>query len=212
MNKPAVSHPLFARFFYLIGPIANKAGGDAHRKELLSGLSGRVIELGAGTGLNFPFYPPTVTEVLAIEPEPFMRKKAIDSARVASVDVKVVDGVDSNLPAENCEYDAAVVSLVLCSVSDPGIALKEIRRVLRVGGELRFYEHIVAEEPRLARLQRRVDILWPYLGGGCHTSRDTVSAIETAGFIISSARRFKFQPSALAIPVSPHVIGTAIKG
>jgi len=207
----SVSHPLFARFFTRCAPAAERLGGSAHREELLEGLEGRVIEVGAGSGLNFAHYPSTVTEVVAVEPEPYLRARATDAARQAPVPLRVVEGTAESLPVEADAFDAAVASLVLCSVANQATALAELSRVLRPGGELRFYEHILAEKPSLARLQRRVDLFWPYFGAGCHTSRDTLRAIEQAGFSVSSCRRFTFRPCLLFAPVSPHMIGRATR-
>lgn len=204
-----VSHPIFARFYGLISARAEQAGAAQHRNEALDGLGGRVIELGAGNGLNFAHYPPEVTEVVAIEPDPYLRRKAIEAAARASVPVRLVEGTADELPAVSESFDAAVASLVLCSVPNPSTALAELYRVIRSGGELRFYEHVRAETPERARLQDRADLVWPYLGGGCHTGRDTVAAIEAAGFVIESLRRFLFEPSFMAKPVAPHVTGRA---
>ena len=204
-----IHHPVFARLYSLLAPGAEKLGPAEHRQEALAGLNGRVIEVGAGNGLNFAHYPPEVTEVLAVEPEPYLRHRAVQAAAAAPVPVIVVDGTADALPAESESFDAAVASLVLCSVPDPSAALAEMRRVLRPGGQLRFYEHIRSDDPRRGRLQDRVDRFWPLFIGGCHTGRDTVAAIENAGFVISAQRRFLFQPCALSAPVAPHVIGTA---
>ena len=186
------------------------AGGAAHRDELLDGLSGRVIEIGAGNGLNFRYYPSSVTEVVAFEPEPFLRARAQEAAAVASVKITVADGMADALPAEAATFDAAVASLVLCSVPDQARALAELFRVVHPGGELRFYEHVVANAPRLARIQRVLDkTVWPFLAGGCHVSRDTVSAIEQAGFAVDRCRRFAFRPCACGAASAPHVLGVA---
>ncbi len=206
-----VSHPLFARFFARFAPMAEESGIAGHRDELLAGLSGRVVELGAGTGLNFARYPSSVTDVVAVEPEPYLRARAVAAARHSPVPVRVVEAVAEALPFEDGEFDMAVASLVLCSVPDQAAALEELRRVLRPDGKLHFYEHVLAEDPRLARLQRGVDLFWPHLGGGCHTSRSTVAAIEQAGFRDVSCRRFRFRPCVLAAPVSPMVIGQATR-
>lgn len=211
MAGNTVSHPFFARLFTRFAPAADRLGAAAHRDELLAGLAGKVIEVGAGSGLNFAHYPNSVTEVVAVEPEPYLRARATEAARLAPVPVRVVEGSAAALPAEDGAFDAAVASLVLCSVPDQEAALAELLRVLRPGGELCFYEHVLAEEPRLARLQRSVDLVWPRLGGGCHASRDTVGAIEQARFSVVSCRRFQFRPCALAAPVSPHVIGRATR-
>lgn len=206
-SESPVSHPLFARFFASFAPAAEKSGVAGHRAELLADLSGRVVEVGAGTGLNFARYPSSVTEVVAVEPEPYLRARAVAAARRASVPVQVVEAVAQALPFGDGEFDMAVASLVLCSVPDQAAALGELRRVLRPGGELHFYEHVLAEDPALARLQRAVDLFWPRLGGGCHTSRNTVAAIEQAGFRDVLCRQFRFRPCLLAAPVSPVVIG-----
>ncbi|MHB8262560.1 MAG: class I SAM-dependent methyltransferase [Acidimicrobiales bacterium] len=211
MPGTSVSHPLFARFFARFAPAAECLGSAAHRDELLEGLGGKVIEVGAGSGLNFAHYPKSVTEVVAVEPEPYLRARATEAARQVSVPVRVVEGTADMLPVEDGYFDVAVASLVLCSVPDQAAALAECSRVLRSGGELRFYEHVLAEEPSLARFQRRVDLVWPRFGGGCHASRDTLRAIERAGFQVSSYRRFSFRPCMLAAPVSPHVIGRATR-
>ncbi|MEA2467958.1 MAG: hypothetical protein QOJ57_2084, partial [Thermoleophilaceae bacterium] len=144
----AVHHPLFARLYALISPKAEKAGVGDHRREMLDGLAGRVIELGAGNGLNFAQYPESVTEVVAVEPEPYLRSRADEAAAAAAVPVTVVEGTADRLPAADASFDAAVASLVLCSVPDQARALAELRRVLRPGGELRFYEHVIADTPR----------------------------------------------------------------
>jgi ubiquinone/menaquinone biosynthesis C-methylase UbiE len=182
---------------------------DEHRRHLLEGLSGRVIEVGAGNGLNFSLYPETVEQVQAVEPEPLLREAAIEEARRAPVPVEVVDGVASELPAADESQDAAVASLVLCSVPDQARALAEMRRVLKPGGELRFYEHVVARGALMARLQGIGDAtFWPRVAGGCHMARDTLPAIEAAGFEVERSERFTFTPGA-PVPPIPHILGAA---
>jgi ubiquinone/menaquinone biosynthesis C-methylase UbiE len=204
-----VHHPLFARIFDRIAAKTGQDGASEHRDRLLAGLTGRVIEVGAGNGLNFSHYPATVTEVLAVEPEDYLRDRAERAARQASVRIRVVDGLADRLPAQDARFDAAVASLVLCSVPDQAAALGEIRRVLRPGGELRFYEHVLSEEGGLARLQNAVAWFWPLVGGGCHPNRRTVETIGGAGFEISRCERLSFRPSPIMLPVTPHVIGAA---
>lgn len=204
-----VHHPVFARFYLRMTTSRRAKGEDVHRRRLLAGLSGRVIEVGAGNGLNFPFYPEAVDEVIAVEPEPTLRKSALEAASEAPVRVEVIDGVAGALPAGDASFDAAVASLVLCSVPDQARALAELRRVIGSGGELRFYEHVVSKRPLQARLQRLADAtFWPLVGGGCHMSRDTARAIEEAGFAIESHERFPFSPGA-PVPPLAHVLGIA---
>ncbi len=133
--RDAVHHPLFARCYARISVGAETRMGMARvRERLLTGLSGRVIEVGAGNGLNFSHYPGTVSEVVAIEPERVLRTLAVDAAQHARVPVDVAPGAAEALPVKSEAFDAAVVSLVLCSVRDVPRALAELRRVLRPGG------------------------------------------------------------------------------
>ena len=207
--QETVHHPIFARLWDRLSRRAEDGEQGQHRDELLDGLAGRVIEVGAGNGVNFGHYPKTVTEVLAIEPERHLRERAAEAATRAPIPVRVVAGVAGRLPAEEGEFDAAVVCLVLCSVPDQAQALAEVRRVLRPAGELRFYEHVVAHTPTAAQAMRLSDqLFWTRVAGGCHMSRDTMSAIEAAGFAIESCRRFPYSPVPLQ-PGLPHVLGSA---
>jgi len=206
---PAHRHPIFARVYPYISRGAEKGGAAEHRRALLAGLQGRVMEVGAGHGLNFAYYPASVTEVVAVEPEPHLRALARAAAQRTAVNVEVTSGIAEELPALDGEFDAAVVSLVLCSVSDQSLALREIARALRPGGELRFYEHVVSNRPATARLQRALDAtIYPPLAGGCHCARDTRTAILDAGFMIHSEERIAFKPSAIT-PSIPHILGAA---
>jgi ubiquinone/menaquinone biosynthesis C-methylase UbiE len=121
----------------------------------------------------------------------------------------VVDGTADVLPTPDASMDAAVAFLVLCSAPDQARALAELYRVLRPGGELRFFEHVQADTAGLARVQRLADLVGPTLVGGCHTSRDTLAAITTAGFHITSVQRFRFPDGRLPQPAAPHVLGVA---
>ena len=202
-----MGHPVFARVFARLIDCAEPTLTE-YRRDLVAGLEGRVAEIGAGTGASFSHYPPGVHELVAVEPEPYLRGRAVDTARAATVPVRVVDGTAEALPLETEGFDAVVASLVLCSVPDLAAALAEIRRVLRQGGELRFWEHVAARPGSgLRRLQRAADAVWPRLGGGCHTARDTVSAIEAAGFTVERLREFDLHRG----PTRPHVLGIARK-
>jgi ubiquinone/menaquinone biosynthesis C-methylase UbiE len=203
------SHPIFARMYARIRPQLDANGMTEHRKRLLDGLAGRVVEIGAGDGGNFGHYPAEVTGVVAVEPEPYLRAKAESAAFAATVPVEVVNGTADRLPLNDGSVDAVVTSLVLCSVPDQAVALAEAFRVLRPGGELRFYEHVAAEPgSRLDRVQRMADAtVWSWFSGGCHVHRDTATAITTAGFTITDLDRFAFGPN----PASPHILGRAVR-
>jgi ubiquinone/menaquinone biosynthesis C-methylase UbiE len=205
-----VEHPWFARMLARAAAVEERKGGAEHRRRLLAGLRGRVIEVGPGSGLSFAYYPPEVDELVAVEPEPTLRALATDAARSAPVPVRVVDGTADHLPAGDVSFDAAVVAGVLCSVPDQSDALAELRRVLRPGGELRFFEHVAARGRRLAALQRALDVtLWPRLNGSCRLTRDTEAAIRAAGFAVERLERFSFRPTVVAVPVAPRVLGVA---
>jgi len=168
-----------------------------HRMALLAGLSGRVVEVGAGNGMNFPHYPPTVVEVVAVEPEAYLRTLAQRAAADAPVPVSVRAGTAEQLPVQPGEFDAAIASLVLCSVGDPPQALAELHRALKPGGQLRFLEHVRDEQHRKARIQTAFDRagVWPLIAGGCHCSRDTVATIREAGFEVQELQEIVVPPS-----------------
>jgi ubiquinone/menaquinone biosynthesis C-methylase UbiE len=187
---------------------AEQRGTAAHRDRVLAGLSGRVIEVGAGNGLNFGHYPHSVTEVLVVEPEDRLRALAEKAAAQARVSVAVVAGHAGALPAEDGEFDAAVASLVLCSVGDVAAALAEIRRVLRPGGQLRFLEHVRSSVSWLGRAQDVLTPLWSRVGGGCHLNRDTAEAIRAAGFTIEQLDRIYYAPLRF-MPAHAHISGRA---
>jgi ubiquinone/menaquinone biosynthesis C-methylase UbiE len=206
---PTVRHPGFARVYAVLSRAMERSGMAEHRRELLAGLRGDVVEVGAGNGLSFRHYPSTVRRVIAVEPEPHLRRLALRAAADAPVRVEVVDGVASTLPVEDGVANAVVCSLVLCSVPEQAAALAEVRRVLASTGELRFLEHVRAASGVGAGVQQALDAtVWPRLAGGCRSARDTVGAVREAGFSITALRRFRY-PGGLPAPTAPHVLGTA---
>jgi SAM-dependent methyltransferase len=206
-----VRHPIISRLYVGQAKKADELGLAERRRQLLSSLSGRVIEIGAGAGMNFAYYPGSVHAVVAFEPEPYLRKIAESAAEQAPVPMQVLHAPAEQLPVEDESFDAAVVSLVLCSVADPPQAIRELYRVLRPGGQLRFNEHVRSTSPRVARAQMTADRLgWPRVSGGCHLGRDTDALMRSAGFEIESLDRYSFRIPPLD-PPKPHIIGTACK-
>jgi len=181
----------------------------AWRADLLRGLSGRGVEIGAGTGASLPHYPPTVTHLTVLEPDPYMRERLIARASTAMVPTEVGEAPAEALPFADGSLDFVVSMLVLCSVRDPARALAEVFRVLKPGGAMAFVEHVAAPAGS-GRLwwQRTVEPVWSLFAGNCHLTRDTAAAIHRAGFVGEPVRE-----SIHKVPpvVRPSVRGVALK-
>lgn len=206
-----MDNPFFARLWTLLSRHETDAIKQL-RRENLAGLSGRVLEVGAGTGTNFAYYPDTVTEVVAMEPERRLFESAQGAAAVAPVSVTVsADTVEKYLATGVEPFDAVVCSLVLCSVEDPDDVLQQLYSLLRAGGELRYLEHVASGGPR-ARLQRFADAtVWPRWMGNCHSHRHTEETIAIAGFRVDGGRRVLTMPTWVPLPVVDFTIGRAVK-
>lgn len=153
------------------------------RRELLCGLDGRVLEVGAGTGANVDLYPPAVTELVLAEPDRHMRRRLAARAARLHRPSGVIAAAAEHLPYPDGHFDAVVSTLVLCSVEDPATAVSELRRVLRPGGRLVVIEHVRAQPgSRRARWQRWLEPAWKHVAGNCHLTRDTAATLAAAGF------------------------------
>ncbi|WP_144672159.1 class I SAM-dependent methyltransferase [Arthrobacter sp. U41] len=207
-NTPRESS--FGRSFARVGPRMDARGAADHRRRLVAAARGVVVEIGAGYGATFPFYPAAVTGVLALEPDPTLRGLARAAASKAPVPVTVEDGMAESLPAADATVDVVVSSLVLCSVADQPAALTEVVRVLRPGGLLLFYEHVRSAHRVLGAAEDLLTPLWSRVAGGCHPNRDTAAAIAGAGLAVQDLDRFGFS----VLPGNPrvaHVLGAARK-
>ena len=205
-----LDHPFFARLWMLLSahetPLLQRL-----RAENLAGLSGRVLEVGAGTGANFAHYPSAVRQVIALEPEIQLAPRAREAAATAPVPVTVIESTIETLP-DTEPFDAVVCSLVLCSVGDLSAVLRQLYSMLKTEGQLRFFEHVASPGWR-GGLQRLADAtVWPRLAGNCHTHRDTEGAIRAAGFTVVAARHQRAFPAWVPIPVSEVAVGRALKG
>jgi SAM-dependent methyltransferase len=203
-------HPRFARMYQRLSAESERRGTAERRDRALAGLRGRVIEIGAGNGMNFAHYPAEVAEVVAVEPEDQLRGLAEQAAKTAPVPVTVVAAHADDLPFEDGVFDAGVVSLVLCSVPDPGRTLAELGRALKPGGELRFFEHVRSANPVIGAFQGLISPVWAAGGGGCHLDRDAAAAIRGAGYEIETIDRFSYRPLKY-VPAHAHILGRARK-
>ncbi|MCB0932696.1 MAG: class I SAM-dependent methyltransferase [Mycobacterium sp.] len=209
MVAKTLNHPFFARLWTLMSAHETPLMGRL-RTENLAGLSGRVLEVGAGTGTNFAHYPYTVAEVVALEPEILLAPKAREAAAAARVPVTVIESTIEALPPTE-PFDAVVCSLVLCSVEDPGSVLSQLHSLLKPGGELRYFEHVASPGWR-SKLQQLADAtVWPHIAGNCHTHRQTERAIVAAGFTVQAARHQMTLPAWVPMPVAEVALGRAIK-
>jgi ubiquinone/menaquinone biosynthesis C-methylase UbiE len=190
---------------FMAGP--EKAGLCQRRQSLLAKASGRVLEIGGGTGLNLGHYGPQVQELVITEPEEPMARRLERKLRDSSLSARVVRAPAEDLPFADASFDVVVSTLVLCTVSDPGRALAEIRRVLGPAGQLLFIEHVRSEEPRLARWQDRLHGLQLRIGHGCHCNRATLASIEGAGFSVAELERDRLRK--VAPIVRPLIVGAA---
>jgi ubiquinone/menaquinone biosynthesis C-methylase UbiE len=198
-------HPIFAALYDRLNGAMEQNWMGERRTQLLAGAHGTVLEVGGGTGANLPHYR-NVERVTISEPDPYMRARLRPKLEAASVPVEISEAGAQALSFPDGRFDTVVSTLVLCTVPDQGAALDEIRRVLRPGGRLLFIEHVRAEGSA-ARWQDRIEPLWGRLLGGCHPNRDTVEAIESAGFEIETLEGF--HPPVPLSRLTPYVQGCA---
>jgi ubiquinone/menaquinone biosynthesis C-methylase UbiE len=203
----SVSGWLFACFYDRLMANVESAGLRARRDRLLGGARGRVLEIGAGTGANLPFYREGVAALTVTEPEAPMAQRLERRIRQQSRAVEVVQAPAEKLPFADAQFDTVVSTLVLCTVADQPKALGELRRVLKPGGRLLFIEHVRSDEPGLARWQDRLNRVNRFVAHGCNCNRATLDAIRLAGFTITSVERDQLHK---APPfVRPLIVGTA---
>ena len=196
-----------ARLYDRICALEEKRGLLGWRRQLVGGLTGDVVELGAGTGLNFSHYPADA-RVLASDRDPVMLARAIERGRDAAADVTLfVADAQGRIPLKDDSTDLVVTGLVMCSIPKPAVALEEVARLLRPGGTFRFMEHVRAPDGSFrGRFQDAVNPVWRRISGGCNCNRRTVETVEGAGFEVKSLQPFKLGPS----HVAPHVLVEAV--
>ena len=180
---------------------------DERKRQLFSGLSGRVLEVGPGTGANLEYYPNEVS-LIGLEPNPYMHQYLKEKARKLSMPLEIITGIAEDIPLADDSVDAVVSTLVLCSVDRVTDSLSEVKRILKHRGQFLFMEHVAAHQRTwLRNIQYWVKPVWKRIGDGCHPDRETWKFIEDAGFDQVEIEHFR-----LSLPVvGPHIMGTAIK-
>jgi ubiquinone/menaquinone biosynthesis C-methylase UbiE len=184
---------------------SEEAGMRQRRHELLAQARGRVVELGAGTGLNLAHYPEGIESLTLVEPDPHMTKQLRPKLAGAGIDAEVVEAPAERLPFPDDSFETAVVTLVLCTVPDQSAVLAEIARVLEPGGQLLFLEHVRSRNPALAKLQDRLEGPWRVLGDGCHCNRDTAAAMIASPLEMD-------QIAHDSLPKAPPIVRPLIRG
>jgi ubiquinone/menaquinone biosynthesis C-methylase UbiE len=196
-----------ARIYDPFLALGERRGMASHRRALLASARGRVLELGAGSGLNLAHYPAEVSELVLTEPEPAMRARLERRVARSERDATVVEAAAEALPFSDGTFDVVVSTMVLCTVHDPIAAVQEVRRVLAPGGRLLFIEHVRSPTPRLARWQRRLARPWRAFALGCRCDQATLELLERAALRIDRVApgRWRGMPAL----VRPLVIGHA---
>jgi ubiquinone/menaquinone biosynthesis C-methylase UbiE len=194
---------LIAAVYDRMGAASERAGLAARRRRLLAHANGRVLEVGAGTGLNLEHYPEGIDELVLVEPEAAMARKLEQRLREFGP-ARIVEAGAEALPFADGSFDTVVCTLVLCSVEDPSSALDELRRVMRPQGSFLFLEHVRSDDPRTARLQNRINPVWRFVANGCNCNRPTLSLIGHA-FSVDEVERGE-------IPKAPRFVRPLISG
>jgi ubiquinone/menaquinone biosynthesis C-methylase UbiE len=201
---------LFASFYDRALKASEEHGLGDMRRALLSEARGRVVEIGAGTGVNLHLYGAGIEDLTLVEPDPHMGAKLRDRLTGHSGPARLVTAPAEALPFPDDTFDTAVATLVLCTVPDPVAAISELARVLKPGGRLLFIEHVRAADPGTARWQDRLEKPWRFMADGCHCNRDTEANLRASSFTVESLDH-DILPKSPPI-VRPLIRGTAVLG
>jgi ubiquinone/menaquinone biosynthesis C-methylase UbiE len=182
-----------------------EAGLREMRRELLAQARGRVVEVGAGTGVNLELYPEGIEELVLAEPDPHMSRRLREKLAPSGRAARIVAAPAERLPFEDSSFDTAVATLVLCTVPDPEAAVAEVSRVLGPGGQLLFIEHVRSSDPGVARWQDRLEKPWRFLGDGCHCNRDTLATLGASPLSVERVERG-------SLPKAPPIVRPLVRG
>ena len=209
----AGGHKWFAAIYDRLSALEEDGYLKDVRSRIVGGARGRVLEVGAGTGANFPYYEATVAStVVATEPDPYMLERARRKRDGLSLPIELQRAPAEQLPFEDGSFDTVVSTLVMCTVGDLESALREIRRVLKPSGEFRFYEHVRSTHSVGAFFQDVAAPACSWIGAGCHPNRDVAAAIEGSGFQLEEFRRLHPYPNIPPVSIyRPHIMGVALR-
>lgn len=207
----AEGHKWYAAIYDRMNASAERGIMKKIRSHQVGGATGRVLEIGAGTGANFPYYKEAGIEaVIATEPDPFMLERARRKLEELGLSIELRQASAEDLPFEDSSFDTVISTWVMCTVGDLQRSLGEVRRVLRPSGQFRFYEHVRFNNRLAALMQDIATPVWRWLGAGCHPNRDLSSAIQDAGFLLSRLERlYPFPPIPPLCVTQPHILGVA---
>lgn len=202
-------HRLFAAIYDPVTQIFEPSLLKPHREYLTEHIDGVILDLGAGTGALFPYFEhvgtESVTHVNALEPDPFMQSRATARANNASVPITLHTGVAEYLPFADDSFDFVLSAMVFCTIQNVAHAIQEITRVLRPGGEFRFFEHVKADGLQQV-IQTVFEPCWCRIAGGCHLTRDTATIFRNSDLDV-----IEFEQLSIGVtPVKPFIRGRLI--
>jgi ubiquinone/menaquinone biosynthesis C-methylase UbiE len=199
---------VFASFYDRVLEATEENGLGEMRRALLSEARGRVIEIGAGTGVNLDLYGDGIEDLTLVEPDLHMGAKLRARLEGRGAPARLVAAPAEAIPFDDGTFDTAVATLVLCTVPDPVAAIAELARVVKPGGRLLFIEHVRSDDPDRARRQDRLEKPWRFIAGGCHCNRDTAATLRASSFTVETLEQGAL-PKSLSI-VRPLISGTAV--
>ncbi len=210
MAREQEGHKWFASIYDRMMARAERSFMRRVREEIAGGARGRVLEVGAGTGANFPFYKDHAEGIIATEPDPYMLERARRRAEGVGLSIDLRQAPAEELPFDDDSFDTVVSTLVMCTVGDPLRALSEVRRVLKPSGQLRMYEHVHYDHAFGAFWQDAITPVWRWFGAGCHPNRDVAGFVREAGFKFEQlTRETPHPPIPPMLFVRPHIRGIA---
>jgi len=210
-DRPSTTTSMLATAYDAFAGLQDRRGLRRQRQRVGRSATGVVLEIGVGTGRNLPYYV-SASRVIGVDPDPAMLERADVRARELACPIELVAGTGEDLPIPAASIDTVVVTLTLCTIPDPGLALDEAHRVLRDGGRLVFLEHVRSTIPAIAFVQKIATPMWARIGGGCQLQRPTLRTIREHRFEVTSLWRSRDGKGSLVQGVAVKVTTPATTG